>query len=299
MLEEINDLLEYDCEMMPLRSVLKGLLPPLLHSLIKRTLSFRKGYGNDLNDSGGFIHGFESFQAANEYLVSIGSSGYASSDFISKLFSSASLVRDGKAVYERDTQVFEKIIYSWPVLTSLCIAANQGSKTKVIDFGGGLGSTYQQTRKFLELVESKIEWVVIEQKEIAKIGKESFENSELKFVESIDEIPQVKVDLALFSGSLCYLESPYEVIRKIILRSPKFIVLDRTPFVRSNHDSYGVQFVPAYLFRASYPITFFGQKHLFDLLSINYVLVEKWISADQPDLLSTLEGSIWKLRDAH
>jgi putative methyltransferase (TIGR04325 family) len=183
-------------------------------------------------------------------------------------------------------------------LTSLFVAANPGSRTHVVDFGGGLGSTYQQTRRFLELADSKIEWVVVEQEAIAKIGKESFENSNLQFVASIDQIPEYKVDLALFSGSLCYLEDPYETIRKIMLRSPKFIVLDRTPFVKSDQDTYGVQFVPASLFRASYPITFFGQKNLFDLLSVNYMLIEKWISADQPDLFSTLEGSLWKLREA-
>lgn len=276
------------------RTSLKEFLPPILWRFL---VSLKRNHGGKtrrIGDSGGFLYEFTSFESAAGFVEKQGSSGYASQNFISKLLAASSLVRDGKAVYERDTYIFERILYSWPLLSALLLAAQKKESLHVVDFGGGLGSTYQQNRKFLELLESQIKWSVIEQKVIADIGRESFENTELKFHDDLIEVSEKTIDLFIVSGTLCYLSDPYQILERIILLKPSYIVLDRTPFLESDADTYCVQYVPASIFQASYPVTIFGRQKLFDLLSNDYSLVENWVSDDQPDKRSSLEGSIWK-----
>jgi putative methyltransferase (TIGR04325 family) len=282
--------------MILIRSSLKEFLPPILWRLLASLKNNYRGKAGGVDDTGGFLYGFSSFESAAGFVEKQGSSGYASQSFISKLVAASSLVRDGKAVYERDTYIFQRVLYSWPLLSALLLAAQKKKVFCVVDFGGGLGSTYRQNKKFLELVESQIKWSVIEQKEIVNIGRESFENIELKFYADLDEISEDTIDLFILSGTLCYLSDPYQIIERISLLKPSYIVLDRTPFLESDADAYCVQYVPANIFQASYPVTIFGRKKLFDLLSNDYTLVEKWMSDDQPDKRSSLEGSIWRIK---
>jgi len=278
------------------RTALREFLPPILWRSLATLKNNFRAKAVRIGDAGGFLYGFDSFKSAADFVEKQGSNGYASQDFISKLFAASSLVRDGKAVYERDTYVFDRILYSWPLLSALLLAAQKKDYFHIVDLGGGLGSTYQQNRKFLHLMESRVKWSIIEQKEIVKIGRESFENAELKFYSDLVEISDDTIDLFVVSGTLCYLSDPYQIIERITMLNPKYIVLDRTPFLESDDDAYCIQYVPAIIFQASYPVTVFSKNKLFDLLSKDYSLVEQWISDDQPDKKSSLEGSIWKIK---
>lgn len=289
-------LLEYACCMILSQTSLKEFLPPILWRFLASLKNNHGGKARRKSASGGFLYGFTSFESAADFVEKQGSSGYTSQNFISKLVAAASLVRDGKAVYERDTYVFDSILYSWPLLSALLLAAQKKERFHVVDFGGGLGSTYQQNKKFLELLESQIKWSVIEQKVIVNIGRESFESFELKFYSDLIEISEDAIDLFIVSGTLCYLSDAYQIIERIALLKPSYIVLDRTPFHESDADAYCVQYVPASIFQASYPVTIFGRQKLFNLLSSDYSLLEKWISDDQPDIRSSHEGSIWKIK---
>jgi putative methyltransferase (TIGR04325 family) len=260
---------------------------------LKRLL---KGVTTDINDIGGFKYDFPSFESAESYLFERGSDGYSSDDFLAKLHKSAGLVRDGMAAYERDSYIFDQVLYSWPLLSSLLLAAGQKDHLNVVDFGGGLGSSFRQNEKFLSLVTSSIDWTVVEQHSVVAIGKKFFEKNNLKFISSISQLNDRQIDLCLFSGSLCYLSDPHQKINQIVLLKPKYIVIDRTPLIEGELDSFGVQYVPASIFKASYPIIFLSRIKLFNLLSENYTMIEKWISDDQPDTKSSSEGSLWMIK---
>src|SRR5258705_13092790 len=49
-------------------------------------------------------------------------------------------VRDGQAVYERDSVLFDQIEYFFPSLSALLhVASRRGNSLTVLDFGGALG----------------------------------------------------------------------------------------------------------------------------------------------------------------
>ena len=56
-------------------------------------------------------------------------------------------VKNGDAVFERDSVIFDKIHYSFPLLSALSLTAlNHNSTLNVLDFGGSLGSAYFQNK---------------------------------------------------------------------------------------------------------------------------------------------------------
>ena len=71
-------------------------------------------------------------------------------DILDKVLAATLKVKQGQAVFERDSVLFDEIEYSWPLLAGLMwAAASNGGKLNVLDFGGALGSSYYQNRKFL------------------------------------------------------------------------------------------------------------------------------------------------------
>ncbi len=54
----------------------------------------------------------------------------------------------GEAVYERDSVVFDHLEYAWPLLACLLQIAAERRSLRVIDFGGSLGSSWRQNRRF-------------------------------------------------------------------------------------------------------------------------------------------------------
>ena len=68
--------------------------------------------------------------------------GYGNMDILEKVLSATMKVKNGEAVYERDSVIFDQIEYSWPVLTGLmCAVAQNSGCLKVLDFGSSLGSS--------------------------------------------------------------------------------------------------------------------------------------------------------------
>ena len=68
--------------------------------------------------------------------------GYDNMEILEKILSATLKVKNGEAVYERDSVIFDQIEYSWPVLTGLmCAAAQNSGCLKVLDFGCSLGSS--------------------------------------------------------------------------------------------------------------------------------------------------------------
>ena len=115
------------------------------------------------------------------------STGYDSDLILEKVRDSLSKVKNGEAVYERDSVLFDKVQYSWPLLAGLLwIAAQKENRLNLVDFGGSLGSTYYQNRKFLSHL-MEVHWSIVEQKKFAECGKRDFENDHLKFYDDLDQ----------------------------------------------------------------------------------------------------------------
>jgi len=98
------------------------------------------------------------------------SGGYEAESILQKVKESLLKVKNGEAVYERDSVIFDKIEYSWELLAFLMwVAAQNGGKLNLIDFGGSFGSTYFQNKKFLEKL-TNVSWNIVEQQNYVKVG---------------------------------------------------------------------------------------------------------------------------------
>ncbi|KAA9036383.1 methyltransferase, TIGR04325 family [Ginsengibacter hankyongi] len=189
------------------------------------------------------------------------STGYDGVTILEKCKTALLKVKNGEAVYERDSVLFDEIEYSWGLLAGLQRAALESNgKLCVMDFGGSLGSTYYQNKDFLQALDH-LQWCIVEQSNFVDCGKQYFENEELKFYYTVDEcILKHKPNVLLLSSVLQYLERPYEWIAKFVALKIPYIIIDRTAFVDSERDILSVQNVPEEIYKASYPAWFFGEK---------------------------------------
>jgi putative methyltransferase (TIGR04325 family) len=275
-----------------LKVVLKNLLPPYFTQFARYCRSAIRSLSHT-DEKIGFKYGFENYSQSEIYLRSIGFDGYQEEEFIEKLTAAARNVRDGIFAYERDTVVFNSTQYSWPLVAALLLAADQKNSISVLDYGGGLGTTYRQNRRFLASKSIKISWKILEQEALVKIGREEFLNDELDFINELGELKEVP-KLVIFGGSICYLPYPYDVMKEIFNLGPEFIVLDRTPFVSGRDDLFAVQFVPPTIYKAALPIVSLSEEKFNIFMKTEYELIANWTCDMQPDLNSTAMGFLWK-----
>jgi putative methyltransferase (TIGR04325 family) len=205
-------------------------------------------------------------------------SGYDSDEIIDKVKIASLKVKNGEATYERDSVVFDKIEYSYPVLSMLLWSSNDNN-LNVIDFGGSLGSTYFQYKFFLRKFKS-LSWNIVEQEKYVEVGKQFFEDDLLKFhysLESVFNHNSTKIDLVIMSSVLQYIEDPYNLLDKILCLNINNILIDITTINTENTDRITIQNVDPSIYTASYPCWFFDESKLINYIcSYNYSLVIDW-----------------------
>ena len=181
------------------------------------------------------------------------STGYDSDLILKKVMSALLKVKNGEAAYERDSVLFDAVQYSWPVLSGLLwIASRNGNRLNLIDFGGSLGSSYFQNRRFLAHLH-ELQWNVVEQKRFVDCGRRYFEDEHLKFYYSLDECYNERhADTILLSSVIQYLEKPYDLLKDIIQRKFRYVLIDRTPFLTDGEDRITIQKVPAEIYEACF-----------------------------------------------
>jgi putative methyltransferase (TIGR04325 family) len=224
------------------------------------------------------------------------SEGYHSDNIIEKVRKSAKLVFNGEATYERDSIIFDRVEYSYPLLASLLFVAANSKSFKVIDFGGGLGTTYQQNRKFISKIKNVCEWRIVEQERFVAIGKSEFTNKILSFYKTIEEANKDGVDVVLFAGSICYVKNPYDFMTKAKAIKAPYIIFERTPITNEMKDTFAVQHVPPSIFKASFPIRNFNYNNIVKFLIDEYELIEEWVCDLQANPNTTAMGFIFKRR---
>lgn len=202
------------------------------------------------------------------------STGYNSDLILKKVKEALLQVKNGDAVYERDSILFDKVHYSWPLLAGLLwVASRAGNRLNLVDFGGSLGSTYYQNIKFLTHL-NELTWSIIEQEKFVVCGKRHFENDHLKFYHDLDDCMRARhPDAILFSSVIQYLEKPYDLLANILKKGFTYIIFDRTSFLEKGDDRLTVQKVPPEIYPASYPAWFFNRDNFLNLFSRDYVLI--------------------------
>jgi len=174
------------------RELVMGLTPPFLLSAIRNA---RRRMRNV--PEAGFTGDFPSWEAA-----SAASGGYDSAAILEKTRVALAAVRDGRAVYERDSVLFDEVEYSWPLATGLLrVAALNAGDLGVLDFGGSLGSTYFQNRALLADLHS-LRWTIVEQPDHVRVGTAEFANKELHFAATVAEATTASMPNCIVLGSV-------------------------------------------------------------------------------------------------
>lgn len=224
------------------------------------------------------------------------SEGYDALQILDKVKKSVLKVKKKEVAYERDSVVFDKIQYSWPLLACLLkIAIENNNELNIVDFGGSLGSSYFQNKDFLKGLK-KICWNVIEQSHFVSIGKNEIAEEQLHFYNSIDEIiSKDKQCVLILSSVLQYLENPYQWIEKFIKYNFEYIIIERTAFIDCPKERITIQNVPESIYKASYPAWFFNENTFLNSLSNHYTLITDFDSGfTSPTILEDGIKVSWK-----
>lgn len=222
-------------------------------SWIKRLLKKKKEEKNQY----GWFGNFNSWDEVQSI-----ASGYDAENILKKTKESLLKVKNGEAVYERDSVLFDKKEYPYAIISSLLyIAVKNGNKLNVIDFGGSLGSTWFQVRDFIPS-DIEVSWSIVEQAAYVKEGKEHFADDILDFYFSIDECIAAKKEITviLLSGVVQYLEKPHDFLQQLIDYKIDYLLFDRTAFILGNGpDRLTLQSVSPDIYEAQYPSWFFNE----------------------------------------
>jgi putative methyltransferase (TIGR04325 family) len=210
------------------------------------------------------------------------SSGYDGAQILAKVLVAMLKVKHGEAVFERDSVLFDKIQYAWPVTAGLLwAAARDGGRLSVLDFGGSLGSSYFQNRKFLEGLPS-VSWSIVEQAHFVQAGRQHIQDERLVFYPTIAEcVAAEKPNVILLSSVLQYLPDPYAVLDELVGSGIEIILVDRTSFHDGEDDFVAVQKVGEAIYRASYPLWIFSKNNFMNHSSESFELVTEWLSPEE------------------
>lgn len=227
------------------RAGLKDILPSPVVRLLRRIVPPRTGFLGDYPTWA---------QAVAD------STGYDQAAILAKVRGACLEVKSGRAVHERDGVLFPRIEYSWPLLAGLLLAAaRSGGRLHVLDFGGSLGTTYLQNRRFLAQL-AEVSWSVVEQLHYVEVGRREFADDRLDFFPDVDACLAVRHPTVLLtSGVLPYLERPFAVLDGILRHRFPWILIDRTTFSKCGRQRLVVQRIPASITGASYPCWLFAR----------------------------------------
>jgi putative methyltransferase (TIGR04325 family) len=218
------------------------------------------------------VGGFSSWEEAEKKAT-----GYDSNSIFERAKKAALAVKNGAAVYERDTVLFFQPNYSNAVLTGLLrsLIKNDG-QIKLLDFGGALGSTFFNFSPLIQEVKNLI-WGVIEQPHFVKFGKENLETNHLRFFEKISDFKSEvgEANTILISGSLQFIRDYQRILDPILAMKPEIVIIDRLPFMRDRNapSRVFIQQVSEQIYPASYTCWAFNKLEILSQFSRDYKVV--------------------------
>jgi len=222
---------------------------------------------------------FETWEEASKNV-----SGYDTGEIMQKVKDAVLQVKNGYAIFERDSVLFDHIEYSWPVLSALLwSAARDEGALRVLDFGGSLGSSYFQNRAFFSGLR-EVKWGVVEQPHFVECGRRQIADNRLRFFSDIEEcVEEVDPNVILLSSVLQYLPRPFETLEELEKLPVSVLVIDRTSFSTLLKDTICVQHVPASIYKANYPMWIFSIARLTSTLEKKWKVIETFQSNDTQD----------------
>lgn len=233
-----------------------------------------------------FIGNYKSWEEAEKE-----STGYATPEILEKTRAALLKVKRGEAAFERDSVTFDTMQHEFSLLAGLSWAADEG-RLSVLDFGGSLGSTYFQSRRFLSGVR-ELRWSVVDQPAQVSCGASGFANEELRFYQTIEDCwRDQRPNVLLLLSVIQYLPEPYLFLESVVRKEIPYIIVERTAFTRSGRDRLTVQHVPAWIYDASYPAWFLSEPSFLKIFADRYELVCEYV-ADE-DLHPEGEEAVFK-----
>jgi putative methyltransferase (TIGR04325 family) len=274
---------EQSKQSLSLKKIIKKLIPVAVINKIVNILNpQKKNYG--------WFGNYKTWTEAKEKCT-----GYDDSAILEKVKNAVLKVKNGEAVYERDSVLFDVIHYSQPLLDVFNHIAKENSGVlHVVDFGGSLGSSYFQNRTLIENAK-ELKWSVVEQKHFVDCGKEFISHDNLQFFYTIEEaLKSQKAQVLFLSSVIPYFEHPYELISKLLNYNFEYIIVDRTAFVESEKERITVQIVPEFIYKASYPSWFFNEQKFVNAFLGKYNKTAEFDSKFDPR--EQLEDGVWAYR---
>ncbi|HVZ52163.1 MAG TPA: methyltransferase, TIGR04325 family [Pseudolabrys sp.] len=198
--------------------------------------------------------------------------GYDDPAILEKIRQSALAVKDGRAAFESDSIAHAKPEFRWPLLACILTVALQrktsdGSALHILDFGGSLGSVYFQHRAFLERIPA-LSWSIVEQPHFVRCGNAEFADDRLRFFDTIAQAgARGPIDVAIFSGSLGYVDEPYKILAEVAALGVRSIILDQLQMFDRADDEFKLQHIKPPLYSAKLAVRFFAKRKL--LASLN------------------------------
>jgi len=221
------------------------------------------------------------------------STGYDESSILEKVKAAALKVKNGESAFERDSVNFAQIEYSWPVTAALLYIYAREGKLNLIDFGGSLGSSYFQNRKFLSGM--NVSWRVVEQKHFVDCGNSVIADERIGFYPNVEAaVKSHPADAILFSSVLQYLEKPHDFLAGLSGFDFKYVIVDRTPFTANGKDRLTIQKVPPAIYSAVYPCWFFDEALFLKNFDKRYQMLEEFEALDKANIPAKFKGFIFE-----
>jgi putative methyltransferase (TIGR04325 family) len=251
---------------MNLKAVIKDWCPPIL--LKHWRLPVPPNFKSKQPGSKNFSETYSTWEEAARH-----STGYEAQNILDRTLEATLKAKNGEAVFERDSALLDHPEYPFFLISCLLhIALQKGRKLNVLDFGGALGSSYFQIRKFLTGIQ-ELHWSVVEQKKHVEYGKRYIEDNVLHFYYTIEEcITHQEPDVVILSGVFSVLERPYEIIQKVVESDIEYVIVDRQPLSNWDHEEIAVVTVPPSIYNASFPYWFLSEKKFRDAWAEAYIM---------------------------
>lgn len=161
------------------------------------------------------------------------SDGWDAPAILEKTLDLSLKMRDALIEFQQDLVEYGRIRYSETILAFLAMASGMnGGKLEIVDFGGSLGTNFAQNKKILRPFtdDGKCKWNIVERPPTVDLGRKHFEDQNLQFFATLDELKVQRDQLPtsfLFSGSLQYIDEPFALLDRIIDDGMNLIAFDR------------------------------------------------------------------------
>ena len=204
----------------------------------------------------------------------------------------------GYAPHTRDGVVFPKVEYSWPLLAGLMYcAAAAGPRLSVLDFGGSLGVTYLQNRRFLDRLPT-VAWHIVERDGYVEFGRNAIQHERIRFHRSVEECLAIdQPDVLLLSCVLQSLPDPYGFLETMLALPFRHLLIDRLPLNAEPRDRLTIfRTYPSIIANMSRPWWFFDEQRLLSAIAETFEMVETFDGFESANIPSRYAGYVFSRR---